>query len=238
MIILPNTVKICSLQRVNHVEYVCLAGADLYGLIFAAAKRQVTPSDAREIVREARRLSSHLLSVGVFVEQSPEEINRLADKVGLDLVQLHQFDPTAFGTRIERPVLLAIHTDPSTTVESVAIKVAAFQKSGSLLAGLVVDGYAAGVHGGAGVRADWAMARQIAERYPTLLAGGLNPTNVAEAIDIVGPAGVDVSSGVETDGRKDRHKIISFVQRARRAMAHYSIGQVNDLPLGQSAEPV
>lgn len=238
MKISSNTVKICSLQEVRHVEYVCAAGADLFGLIFATAKRQITPTVAKEIVREARRLSSHLAPVGVFVEQSAEEINRIADAVDLDLVQVNRHEPTTLGTRIERPVLLAIHTDPATTLESVAARLDAFRDTGSSLACIVVDGFIAGSYGGSGTRADWALARRIAAQYPTLLAGGLNPDNVAEAIAAVGPAGVDVSSGVETNGQKDREKIIAFVERARQAMAHRSIGQMDHFPLGQSAKPV
>jgi phosphoribosylanthranilate isomerase len=234
MSISPNTVKICSLRQPVHAEYVAEAGADLFGLIFAEARRQVTLPVAREIVDEAHRLQSGLRAVGAFVDHRPDDINLIADAVGLDLVQLHRPEILAERTRIERPVLLVIHTGPATTLESVSSAAAAIVESGSSLAGIIVDGFKAGSHGGTGTNADWAIAREIASTFPVLLAGGLHPENVGQAIDAVGPAGVDVSSGVETDGEKDRAKIIAFVREARSAMAGASLGRVNVVPLSQS----
>jgi phosphoribosylanthranilate isomerase len=229
-----NTVKICSLRRPVHAQYVAEAGADLFGLIFAEARRQVTPLVAREIVDEARRLHSGLRAVGTFVGHRADDINLIADEVGLDLVQLHRSDVLADGGRIERPVLLVIHTGPATTLESVSSAANAIVESGSLLAGIIVDGFKAGSHGGTGTKADWSLARELAEIYPVILAGGLHTENVGGAIESVGPAGVDVSSGVETDGEKDRAKIIAFVREARAGFERDLIGRVNLVPLSQS----
>jgi phosphoribosylanthranilate isomerase len=229
-----NTVKICSLRQPVHAQYVAEAGADLFGLIFAEARRQVTPLVAREIVDEARRLHSGLRAVGTFVDHRADDINLIADEVGLDLVQLHRSDVLAEGGRIERPVLLVIHTGPATTLESVSSAATAIVESGSLLAGIIVDGFKAGSHGGTGTKADWSLARELAKIYPVILAGGLHAENVGGAIESVGPAGVDVSSGVETDGEKDRAKIIAFVREARAGFERDLLGRVNVVPLSQS----
>ena len=235
MSISTNTVKICSLRQPVHAQYVAEAGADLFGLIFAEARRQVMPLVAREIVAEARRLDSRLRAVGVFVDHRADDINLIADQVGLDLVQLHRPDVVVDGGHIERPVLLVIHTGPATTPESVSSAATAIVESGSLLAGIMVDGFKAGSQGGTGTKADWALARELAKIYPLILAGGLNAENVGGAIESVVPAGVDVSSGVETDAEKDRAKIIAFVREARAAFESDSFGRVDVVPLGQSA---
>jgi phosphoribosylanthranilate isomerase len=228
----PGTVKICSLQQPVHAEYVVEAGADLFGLIFAEARRQVSVPAAREIVGQARTLRADggPRAVGVFVEQVANDINRIADEVGLDLVQLHRPE-AAVGQRIERPVIVVIHATPQTTGSAVADYIGAIEESGTLVAGIAVDAYSASSHGGTGKVAEWAIARQLARSYPTLLAGGLHPDNVAGAILAVSPYGIDVSSGVETDGEKDRAKIIAFAHAARSAFAA-SVRQVNDVPFG------
>ena len=115
----PGTVKICSLRQPLHAEWVVEAGADLFGLIFANARRQVSRPVAREIVSRARALrpDGSLRSVGVFVEQSIDDINQTADEVGLDLVQLHRPEVLARAGRIERPVILVVHAGEDTTVD-------------------------------------------------------------------------------------------------------------------------
>jgi len=235
----PGTVKICSLRQPIHAEWVVEAGADLFGLIFANARRQVSIPVAIEIVKQARALGPdgppH--SVGVFVEQSIDEINRTADAVDLDLVQLHRPDVLARGGKIERPVILVVHAGDDTTVDSIAHVVESVTSSGTRLAGVAVDTFSVSSHGGTGAVANWTVARQIATGFPTVLAGGLHPGNVEQAIADVGPTAVDVSSGVETDGVKDRAKILAFVQAARRGFLA-SVGQVNRIPLGQTAKPV
>lgn len=238
MTIAPGTIKICSVRQPVHAEYVVEAGSDLFGMIFAEARRQVSVPTAREIVIQARRLQPDggLRSVGVFVEQSANEINRIADDVELDLVQLHRPEMVV-GYRIERPAILVIHATSQTTSDEICAQIAAVEDSGTRVAGIAVDAFSATSHGGTGRVADWVIAQQLARSYPTLLAGGLHSGNVTEAIQSVGPYGVDVSSGVETDGEKDRAKITAFAQAARSAFAA-SVGNVNIVPLGQAAQPV
>ena len=234
-----GTVKICSLRKPLHAEWVVEAGADLFGLIFAEARRQVSVPVAREITAQARSLrpDGTLQSVGVFVEQSVDEINRIANEVGLDLVQLHRPDVTMRGGRIERPAILVVHANDQTTLDSITRLVVDYEATGSVLAGIAIDASTKDDRGGTGTIANWQIARQVAVRYPTVLAGGLHPENVSHAISDVGPIGVDVSSGVETDGEKDRAKILAFVRAARQGF-QASVGQVDRVPLGQPAQPV
>jgi phosphoribosylanthranilate isomerase len=238
-VISPDTVKICSLRQPVHAEWVVEAGANLFGLIFANARRQVSIPVARQIVDHSRALQpdGSLRSVGVFVEQSIDEINRTADEVGLDLIQLHRPDVLKRGGRIERPVILVVHAGDDTTVDSIAHLIESIKSSGSGLAGVAVDAFSKSSHGGTGAVANWTVARQISAKFPTVLAGGLHTGNVDQAIAEVGPTGVDVSSGVETDGEKDRQKIVAFVKAARRGFLE-SVGQVDRIPLSQATEPV
>jgi phosphoribosylanthranilate isomerase len=238
-VVSPGTVKICSLRQPVHAEWIVEAGADQFGLIFANARRQVLIPVAREIVKQVRALkpggSPH--SVGVFVEQAIDEINRTADDVDLDLVQLHRPEVLNSGSHIERPVILVVHVGADTTVASIAQLIESINSSGSTVAGIAVDAFSTNAHGGTGQVADWTVAREIAAHFPSILAGGLHPGNVEEAIAEVRPAGVDVSSGVETDGEKDRAKILAFVQAAHRGFLE-SVGQVDRFPLRQATEPV
>src|SRR6476620_11053774 len=147
-----GTVKICSLRKPLHAEWVGEAGADLFGLIFAEARRQVSVPVAHEIPAQARSLrpDGTLQSVGVFVEQSADEINRTADEVGLDLVQIHRPDVTMRGGRIERPAILVVHASEETTLDSIASLVEEFEATGSTLAGVAVDAFTNDARGGTG----------------------------------------------------------------------------------------
>lgn len=213
----PGSVKICSLREVAHVEYIVAAGADLFGMIFADARRKVDPLVARQIVLEARALSNQLRAVGVFVDQPVNEVNRIADDVGLDIVQLHGSEPPEMIDRIERPVLRAFRSRPGLTVAEIDDYLA--RSPADRLVATLVDGFHAGQPGGSGAVADWAIATEAARRYPVVLAGGLTPETVGGGIAAVHPVGVDVSSGVEVDGRKDRDRIIAFVDASRAAFA-------------------
>jgi phosphoribosylanthranilate isomerase len=239
MMLAPNTVKICSLRQPEHAEWVIEAGADMFGLIFADSKRRVSPDDARAIVRRADQVSTvrRPLAVGVFVDQPADEINRVADRVQLDVIQHHRPELLVNAGVIERPVVLAFRTAPSVTADQILAMAEAAQDAGVRVAGVLIDGYTAKLQGGAGVIANWIIAAAVAQRLPVMLAGGLHPANVAAGISAVHPYAVDVSSGVETDGIKDRSKIVAFVQVAREGFASL-LGHVDELPLGQTAEPV
>ena len=217
MMLGPGTVKVCSLREIAHAEYAAAAGADLFGMIFAEARRKVDIRTAQGIVAEVRAQSSELRAVGVFVDQPVDEVNRIANEVGLDFVQLHGSEPPDMIELIERPVIRAFRTRPGLTsreIEDYLTRTAADR-----LAAVLVDGFHAGQPGGSGAVADWTIAAEAARRFQVILGGGLTPDSVGGAIASVRPLGVDVSSGVEVDGQKNRERMISFVREARFAFA-------------------
>ena len=234
-------VKICGLSEPAHALAAAEAGADFIGLVFAESRRRVTVEQARAIARALgteggwywkgterdreglggflRRQTDWLadivqwqrpLLVGVFADTDAETINRTADAVGLDLVQLSGDEPWAICDRVSRPVLKAVRVKDGTSPEEIIA---------DLRPGVValLDTHAEGALGGTGRPFDWSVAAEVARRFPIVLAGGLTPENVDQAVRRVCPWAVDVSSGVETDGVKDVEKICAFIAAVKRA---------------------
>ncbi|MCC6383317.1 MAG: phosphoribosylanthranilate isomerase, partial [Dehalococcoidia bacterium] len=152
------------------------------------------------------------LLVGVFANQSLLEVNDIADAAGLDLVQLSGNESADDARRVERPVIRALHVAPATSAD-----VLLNEAAGLRVAGFLLDTASSQAHGGTGEPFDWDVARETARRLPFLLAGGLTPENVGTAVAHVDPWGVDVSTGVETAGKKDVEKIRAFIRAARGA---------------------
>ena len=199
-------VKICGLRTVEHALVAAAAGADLLGLVFAPSRRQVTLSEAATIASAVQRLPTpRPRLVGLFVHEQPERIDAIAQQIGLDLVQLSGDEPVSDAAVITVPIIKAIRMDGSQHETDWLQQPVTF----------LVDAHVPGSYGGTGVRADWARAALLAQQRPLLLAGGLNAENVAAAIVAVRPLGVDVSSGVERDGRKDTLLIEAFIAAAR-----------------------
>lgn len=200
-------VKICGLRDVERAATVVEAGADLLGFIFyPPVRRYVDPSAARAIVRALPR--GQVEYVGVFVNATPDHIDEVARLVGLDRVQLAGDESVEMTRRLGWPVIRTVHVDATTERDAVIVR-------GRGAALIHLDARRAGSYGGTGTTIDWHLADQIGRIAPVLLAGGLTPENVAEAIATADPWGVDVSSGVETDGEKDPRKIAAFVTAAR-----------------------
>ncbi len=219
-------VKICGLRSSDQALAAATAGAHWIGLVFAPSRRQVTIAQATTIVRDLRAdpAGQRVRVVGLFVNESPTQINAIAATCGLDYVQLSGTEPPEQAGEIAYPVVKAFRLDGSPneagwmercTTHELSVPAegtgAGFQFSVLML----VDAHVPGAYGGTGTLADWGRAAALARRYPLLLAGGLTPANVAAAIAEVRPWGVDVSSGVETDGSKDLAKIEAFVRAAR-----------------------
>jgi phosphoribosylanthranilate isomerase len=199
-------VKICGLRDPAALEAAVAAGADFVGVVFAPSPRRVTPDEAAALRRRIPDGGPRL--VGVFVDEAPATVRAIADTVGLDVVQLCGAEP--LETDWGRPVIRAVR--PSGRVPWRLLT--PWTTCG---ARLLVDAFQPGHYGGTGALGDWRVAARVARRWPILLAGGLRPENVAAAIATVRPWGVDVSSGVERDGRKDPATIVSFIERARAA---------------------
>jgi indole-3-glycerol phosphate synthase/phosphoribosylanthranilate isomerase/anthranilate synthase/indole-3-glycerol phosphate synthase/phosphoribosylanthranilate isomerase len=240
-------VKICGVTTAEQVHAAARLNADAFGLVFAPMApqhRRVTPRQAREVVEAAReaggdrrhgplyvrraldadyvpaaeqRASGRFLeplAMGVFVNEAPATIAEIAAMVGLDAVQLsgdESPEDCAEVTRlIHRPVIKALR--PRTRDDLARLD--AYALTGATL---LLDTPKDGAYGGTGQTGDWALARAVAERWPVILSGGLTPANVAAAIKTVGPRGVDVSSGVETERAKDVEKMRQFIAEARTA---------------------
>ena len=225
--IAPGSVKICSLREVEHARFVLDAGADLFGLIFAPAPRQVTVERARAIVQAVRAgaTGDSPLAVGVFVDASADEINSVIHSVGLDLVQLHGSERPELIAELSVPAIKVFRPEPGTPVASVQRDLERFAAAARPPVAFLIEGFHPSQAGGAGVQADWTLAAELAKNWPVVLAGGLSPENVLEAIEVARPIAVDVGSGVETNGVKDPAKIAAFVRNARTAFAESVAGR-------------
>jgi phosphoribosylanthranilate isomerase len=163
-------------------------------------------ADALERLLERKRP----LTVGVFAGQDLETVNAIADECGLDLVQLSGGEPWQDCLLIARQVIKVVHVEQGAAAGDVLGRI----EAGTAIACLL-DTASEGAYGGSGRSMDWTLAREVAARLPIVLAGGLTPENVGEAVRTVRPWGVDVSSGVETGGVKDLSKVRAFVQAAK-----------------------
>jgi phosphoribosylanthranilate isomerase len=150
------------------------------------------------------------LTVGVFAGQDLETVNAVADECGLDLVQLSGGEPWQDCLLIARQVIKVVHVEQGAAAGDVLGRI----EAGTAIACLL-DTASEGAYGGSGRAMDWALAREVASRLPIVLAGGLTPENVAEAVRTVRPWGVDVSTGVETGGAKDLSKVRALIHAAK-----------------------
>lgn len=198
-------VKICGITRPEDARAAAASGATVIGMVFwPGSPRAVDGETARRIVAA---LPAGVPAIGVFVNQPVEEINAAIEAAGLFGVQLHGDEPVEMIARIRRPVVRALSLDDVAMIDAVPPEVT-----------VLLDAADPVKRGGTGQTIDWAAARAIARRRPIVLAGGLTPENVEEAIGAVRPYAVDVSSGVETSpGIKDRARMAAFIDAVRRA---------------------
>ncbi|WP_026694302.1 phosphoribosylanthranilate isomerase [Peribacillus kribbensis] len=196
-------VKICGIMDIQTAEAAAGYGADALGFVFAESKRKIEKETAREIIST---LPAHIEKVGVFVDETAEEIREIAEYTGLTLIQLHGDEGADFIRTLGMPVIKGISFQPGSK--------SVIQQFGSEF--ILLDAPRGKYHGGNGEAFDWEAIRGLGSHTKNLiLAGGLTPENVAEAVSIVEPYMVDVSSGVETDGRKDLGKIKRFIENAK-----------------------
>ena len=213
-----TAIKICGIIEVEHALAAAEAGADFVGLVFATSKRQVTAVRARQIALALEHVQSRPKTVGIFVNSSSLEVNQTVDWCHLDWVQLSGDEPWDFCRSIERPVIKAVRVQgPDRSIDIMASIVLGHKIIGMKEFIPLLDSHVEGLFGGTGHVFDWDVAQEVAKWYPIVLAGGLSPENVAQAIQVVHPWGVDVSSGVETEGMKDIEKIRRFCLAAREA---------------------
>jgi phosphoribosylanthranilate isomerase len=213
-------IKICANTSLEDTLLAVEAGANAVGFVFAPSPRKVTPMQVAAIVK---RLPATVEKIGVFVDASLDEIYTIVRECGLTGVQLHtEADP-------KLPAKLRAHLGPEVRIlrvvhfgEDAAKKAVRIAKDANVDA-ILVDSRTTAAVGGTGVTFDWAAARKslfenVETQKPLIAAGGLNLENVADAIAILRPWGVDVASGVEDEpGRKSAFKIWAFVACARAA---------------------
>ena len=208
-------VKICGITEFEDALYAAELGANALGFIFAASPRQISPQKARDIVEE---LPPFVKTVGVFVNENAAAIRTLFEYCGLDLVQLHGDESPQFCRDFMPCAIKALRMRGDSNLPTAA------QFRGNVRA-LLLDTYVKDKAGGTGKTFDWNLAVNIKEvGIPVVLSGGLNPSNIVEAIETVKPYAVDVNSGVEEHPGKKSHlkmkELMVEVRRINRAAAH------------------
>lgn len=193
-------VKICGLSTKEAVKTTVSAGADYIGFVFAPSKRQVTLEEAAEL---AKFILVDVKKVGVFVSPSRAQLLEAIDKVGLDLVQIHGQVPDDLFNNLPCASIQAVQVDGEGHVPN------------SQADYLLFDAPVAG----SGQTFDWGKLDTTGLAQPFFIAGGLHEDNVEEAIQHFTPFAVDVSSGVETDGKKDHEKIRRFIERVKNGIS-------------------
>ena len=213
--------KICGLREAGHAVAAADAGADYLGFVFVpGVRRQLSGEQAEAVIQEYRRLrgSGGPKLVGLFANQPAGDVNAVVSQCRLDFVQLCGEEGPAYWERIDAPVIkqIRIHDDGQLD-ELVSDTMRRVEEVTSRGYVALLDKEEPGFLGGTGRSFDWRIAAEVARCHDFLLAGGLSPDHVASAITTVNPWGVDVSSGVESDGVKDPAKIAAFAREVRRA---------------------
>ena len=200
---MPMKVKICGLRRVedalilNEFENIGYAG-----IVFANTKRKVEVEDAVAI---RKALRSDIKVVGIFTETSAKDVSKIARAVGLDICQLHSNETNEDCCKVGTTVWKAIRVKNAESLKEA--------ENFTNAQGFVLDKYKADEYGGTGEAFNWNIASDFSKKHFTILAGGLNKDNIINAIEIVKPNVVDLSSSVETNGYKDYNKIKEFMER-------------------------
>lgn len=184
----------------DDAEYVSKVGADFVGFLFAPSKRRIAPVLAKKL---AQRVNSNTKIVGVFVNESVENMIEIATYVGLDYIQLHGNESATVAKSLPYPIIKAFNIEEVTPFE---------------ITNYPCDYYLIdSPGGGTGETFNWEVLDTLGvDKAKLIVAGGLHPNNVDAAIQTICPAGVDVSSGVETNGVKDQLKISAFMQNSKK----------------------
>jgi len=211
-----HVIKICGVRSVDIALAAGNAGATTIGFMLAPSKRQVTVARIREIL--GAMPGARPEAAAVMVNPSAGEVASAIDHAGVEIVQLSGDEDPSILDDLDTTVWKAVRFAPGTTVDDARRSIDPWLDHRRPVTNILVDAAVTGRYGGTGHRADWDLAAALAELYPLILAGGLKPGNVEDAIIAVRPLGVDVSSGVETDGAKDPPLIHDFVRISTKAL--------------------
>lgn len=201
--------KICGIQDLTEALLAIEAGANAIGFVFAKSKRQINPEKAREI---SLALPPFVSRVGVFVNEERHVVQEIASFCDLDTLQFHGHEPPEYCRRYSQRIIKAIPVKDESSLHDLS----AYEQVQAFL----LDAYDPNVPGGTGKTFNWDLAvkAKIAGK-PIILAGGLTPENIYQAILKVKPYAVDVSSGVEVNGHKSQEKLANFFREMRRSMS-------------------
>jgi phosphoribosylanthranilate isomerase len=212
-------IKICGTTNVDDARAAVEVGADALGFIFTESQRRIAPEVATEIIAA---LPETIEKIGIVVNETPEALARLANEIGFTGVQLHGDEPAAKLPEFRRALGLRkiIKTLQIRELLAQPDKLDGYLSNAKFIDGALLDAGSSAARGGTGVTFDWNAALPIVQRIkeicPVIIAGGLNPDNVADAIRVFEPCGVDVVSGVEREiGKKDPAKLAAFIAAAR-----------------------
>lgn len=195
-------VKICGICDVDAARAAVESGADMIGFHFCPSPRRITPEEAKAIAGE---LIVRPTIVGVFIDENPDEVRRIAELVGLDMIQLHGSEPPGYDPGLPVMKVLKVQDDQVPDASGWPDPI-------------MLDSWSPDQRGGTGQTWDWDAARHIITRRKAFIAGGLEPGNVGKVVSGYKPYGVDVSSGVESAVRvKDPDKVRAFVHAVRLA---------------------
>lgn len=201
-------VKICGITNPDDAHVAVEAGADMIGFIFyPPSPRYVTPERAQTIVEH---LPPEVSAVGVFVNETAKAITRVAEVSGVKKVQLHGDEAPSVCAALSLPVIKVFRFTERVQPEMMA--------DYATVDAFMIEGFHESLYGGGGAMADWQQVATLHGYGRIILAGGLTPENVRQAIQVAQPYAVDVGSGVEASpGQKDWHKVRAFVQQAKSA---------------------
>lgn len=202
-------VKICGITNLKDAMAAAEAGADALGFVFyPESPRYIEPGKARDIIA---KLPVFISTVGVFVDENEDMIRRIIRESGVQVVQFHGTESPLLCTRFREKVIKAIVIKDADSINSMMMYP---------LDTFLLDTHDKDKKGGTGRTFNWEYAKKAKEHGRIILSGGLKPANVIEAIELVHPYGVDVSSGVEfTPGKKDHDKVAEFIREVRKINA-------------------
>lgn len=195
-------IKICGLSQECDIDFANDAKLDYVGFVFANSRRKITKKQAYIL---KKKLNSDIKTVGVFVNEDINFILELLNENIIDIIQLHGHEDEKYMLELKRktdnPIIKAITVDKKDFISNFSNTLADY---------LLLDSGA----GGTGMKFDWNLLDKEIKK-PFFLAGGINAENVEQAIKLINPFAIDISSGVETNGYKDRYKILDIVRRVR-----------------------